>query len=70
MADNIPNVATGRDNEYYTYSVTITPDAGVNGDLIISIKQFEDHVKRVSNEYLPLTAEERVATTLATTLDT
>ena len=63
VADNIPT-ATGRDNEYYTYSVTITPDAGVTGDLTVSIKQFEDHVKRVSNEYLPLTAEERVATTL------
>ena len=62
-AGAIPN-ATGRDNEYYTYSVTITPDAGVTGDLIVSIKQFEDHVKRVSNKYLPLTAEERVATTL------
>ena len=58
--------ATGRDNEYYTYSVTITPDAGVTGDLTISIKQFEDHVKRVSNDYLPLSAEERVATTLGT----
>ena len=67
-ADSIPT-ATGRDNEYHTYSVTITPDAGVTGDLIVSIKQFEDHVKRVSNEYLPLSAEERVATTLATTLD-
>ena len=63
-ADNIPPVATGRDNEYYTYSVTITPNAGVTGDLTVSIKQFEDHKKRVSNEYLPLTAEERVATTL------
>ena len=47
--DNIPHVATGRDNEYYTYSVTITPNSGVTGDLIISVKQFEDHVKPVSN---------------------
>ena len=59
----IPN-ATGRDNEYYTYSVTITPNAGVTGDLIVSVKQFEDHLKPVSNDYLPLSAERRVATTL------
>ena len=64
-AENIPPVATGRDNEYHTYSVTITPDGGVNGDLTVSVKQFEDHVKRVSNEYLPLSAERRVATTLS-----
>ena len=62
--DDIPP-ATGRDNEYHTYSVTITPDAGVNGDLTVSIKQFMDHVKPVSNQYLPLSAEQRVATTLS-----
>ena len=65
-AENLPN-ATGRDNEYYTYSVTITPDAGVDGDLTVSIKQFTDHVKPVSNQYLPLSAEQRVATTLGAT---
>ena len=59
----LPN-ATGRDNKYHTYSVTITPDGGVDGDLTISIKQFMDHVKPVSNQYLPLSAEQRVATTL------
>ena len=63
-ADDIPH-ATGRDNEYYTYSVTITPNGSVTGDLTVSIKQFEDHVKRVSYEYLPLSAERRVATTLS-----
>ena len=61
--DDLPE-ATGRDNEYYTYSVTITPDSGVDGDLTISIKQFMDHVKPVSKQYLPLSAEQRVATTL------
>ena len=60
----VPPVATGRDNEYYTYSVTITPDGGVNGDLTVSIGQFTDHVKPVSLQYLPLSAERRVATTL------
>ena len=60
----LPN-ATGRDNKYYTYSVTITPDAGTKGDLTISIKQFMDHVKPVSKMYLPVTPEQRVATTLS-----
>ena len=62
--DGVLPEVTGRDNEYYTYSVTITPDAGVDGDLTVSIKQFMDHVKPVSKQYLPLSAEQRVATTL------
>ena len=64
VPEGVPPTATGRDNEYYTYSVTITPNAGVNGDLIVSVKQFMDHVKPVSLQYLPLSAERRVATTL------
>ena len=55
---NLPN-ATGRDNEYYTYSVTITPNAGTNGDLIISIMQFSDQVKPLARMYVPLTAHQR-----------
>ena len=60
----LPN-ATGRDNKYRTYSVEIAPDAGVDGDLTVSIKQFMDHVKPVSKQYLPVSAEQRVATTLS-----
>ena len=57
-ATGLPN-ATGRDNKYYTYSVTITPNAGTNGDLIISIMQFSDQVKPLANMYVPLTAHQR-----------
>ena len=57
--------ATGRDNMYYQYFVTITPNAGVNGALTISLKQFEDNVIPSSNRYVPLTSQQRVATTLS-----
>ena len=56
--------ATGRDNKYYQYFATITPNADVNGGVTVSIKQFADNVKPVSNEYIPLTAEQRIAVTL------
>ena len=56
--------ATGRDNKYYQYFATITPNAGVSGDVTVSIKQFVDSVKPRSKEYLPLTAEQRIAVTL------
>ena len=57
--------ATGRDDKYYIYSATITPDLGLaNEDVTISIKQFMDHVKPVSNQYIPLPAHQRVAITL------
>ena len=59
--------ATGRDNKYYQYFATITPNAGVNGDVIVSVKQFADNVKPVSKEYLPLAPEQRIAVTLAGT---
>ena len=58
--------ATGRDNKYYQYFATITPNAGVSGDVTVSIKQFVDSVKPRSKEYLPLTAEQRIAVTLTT----
>ena len=43
--------ATGRDNLYHQYFVTIEPDPGVDGDLVISLKQFEDNVKPIANQY-------------------
>ena len=64
LAAGLPQ-ATGRDNKYYQYFATITPDPGVeNKDLIVSIKQFADNVKPVSKQYIPLTAEQRIAVTL------
>ena len=56
---------TGRDNKFHEYSVTITPNPGVNGDVVISIKQFMDNVKPISNMYVPITKEQRLATTLS-----
>ena len=60
---NFPQ-ATGRDNKYHSYIATITPNYGHTGSVTISIKQFNDSVKPVPNTYVPLTAEQRVATTL------
>ena len=56
--------ATGRDNKYYQYFVTIEPDPGVDGNLVVSLKQFADNVLPVGKEYLPLTPEQRRAVTL------
>ena len=58
--------ATGRDNKYHQYFATITPNPGVNGDVIVSVKQFADNVKPLSKEYVPLTPEQRIAVTLTT----
>lgn len=55
--------ATGRDNMYHQYFVTITPNAGVSGPLTISLKQFEDNVIPSSNRYVPLTMQQRIGTT-------
>ena len=55
--------ATGRDNKYYQYFATITPNPDVDGYVTISIKQFSDNVKPVSKQYLPLTKEQRLAVT-------
>ena len=62
-AGTVPE-ATGRDNLYHQYFVTITPDPGVDGNLVVSLKQFADNVKPISREYLPLTPEQRRAVTL------
>ena len=64
MPDLCPH-ATGRDDEYQQYLVTITPNAGFVGKLVISVAQFEDMGKPVSKEYVPLLRSERLDTTLA-----
>ena len=56
--------ATGRDDEYQQYLVTITPNAGFVGKLVISVAQFEDMGKPVSKEYVPLLRSERLDTTI------
>ena len=61
--------ATGRDNKYYQYFVTITPDPGVDGNLVVSVKQFSDNVLPIGKEYLPLTPEQRRAVTTAVATD-
>ena len=70
-ADNTPVIAqeglpeaTGRDNKYYQYVATITPNAGVDGYVTIAVKQFADNVLPVGNMYVPLTAPQRNATIL------
>ena len=59
--------ATGRDNKFHQYFVTIAPAAGLSGDdVVISLNQFSDKVLPVPNMYVPLSYQEIVATTLAT----
>ena len=57
--------ATGRDNMYHQYFVTIEPNPGVSGNLTISLALFEDNVIPTPNRYIPLTSEQRVATRLS-----
>ena len=59
--------ATGRDNLYHQYFVTIKPDGDVDGYLTISVNQFKDNVLPVGKEYIPLTPEQRRAVTLPAT---
>ena len=56
--------ATGRDNKYHEYSVTITPNHDLDGEVTVSINQFSDNVLPIGNQYLPLTREQMAATTL------
>ena len=59
--------ATGRDNMYHSYIATIQPSAGVNGMVTVSIGALEDKVLPISKQYIPLTREQRLATTLTGT---
>ena len=62
--DNFPE-ATGRDNTYHSYVATITPNPGLTNDPVtVSITAFDDSVLPISNRYVPLTREQRLATTL------
>ena len=57
--------ATGRDNMYHSYIATIAPDAGLSNEMVtVSIAAFDDSVWPVPNRYVPLTPEQRDATTL------
>ena len=61
---NLPQ-ATGRDNKYHQYFVTVTPNAGLSGaDVVISVGQFSDKVIPTPNMYVPLSYQQIVATTL------
>ena len=62
--------ATGRDNMYHQYFVTVAPNPGFDGYVTISIKQFSDKVLPVANMYTPLSDSQIVATTLVTAEET
>ena len=55
---------TGRDDMYHQYMATITPAAGFDGELMISVAQFEDMVLPTPNMYVPLSKSQRLDTTL------
>ena len=55
--------ATGRDNAYHLYAVTITPDYGVNGFVTISLNDLEDKVLPIPKRFDALTDAELVADT-------
>ena len=60
--DTIPQ-ATGRDNMYHLYRVQVTPAAGTTGNITVSVAQFDDKVLPLPNTYLPLSIQQRRATT-------
>ena len=63
--DSFPE-ATGRDNMYHSYIATIAPNAGIpSGTVTVSVAAFNDNVLPVPNRYVPLTSEQRKATTLS-----
>ena len=57
--------ATGRDNMYHQYTAVITPNAGVDGYVTVSIKGFADNVLPVAKMYVPLASTHRDATVLS-----
>ena len=56
--------ATGRDNEYHQYFVTIAPTPGHVGPIRVSVNQFDDKVIPLPNTYVPLSPQQVVATML------
>ena len=57
---NLPN-ATGRDNRYHQYLVTITPTPGFVGDVTVSVGAFDDTEKPTAKKYVPLVKSQRLA---------
>ncbi|MDE0466574.1 MAG: hypothetical protein OYL97_05920 [Candidatus Poribacteria bacterium] len=65
-ATDVPK-PTGNDDMFYQYLVTITPNAGVDAELMVSVKQFEDQLLPQSKMYIPLLTAQRTATGLGAT---
>ena len=63
---DLPN-ATGRDNKYHQYLVTITPTPGFVGDVTVTVGAFDDMEKPTAKKYVPLVKSQRLDTTLAGT---
>ena len=55
---------TGRDNMYYVYSATITPSAGINGNVTVSVGNFVDKVLPDPKKFVALTQAELLADSL------
>ena len=68
VGGSIPQ-ATGRDNMYHLYRVQITPIGGATGNITVSVAQFNDKVLPLPNTYLPLTIQQRRATTFVGTVE-
>ena len=62
--------ATGRDNMYHLYRVMVTPSGGATGDITVSVGQFDDKVMPLPNTYLPLSVQQRRATTFVGATET
>ena len=56
--------ATGRDNKYYQYLVTITPTPGFVGEVVVSVGEFDDTEKPTAKEYVPLVKSQRLDATV------
>ena len=55
---------------YHSYVATISPNPGLtNGSVTVSLAAFDDNVLPVPKRYVPLTAEQRNATTLTLRAD-
>ena len=62
--------ATGRDNQYHQYFVTITPTPGLQRSYVrVSVNQFDDKVIPQPKTYVPLSPQQVVATTLDVIVD-
>ena len=48
---------------YHLYRVKVTPSGGATGHITVSVGQFDDKVLPLPNTYLPLSVQQRRATT-------